>query len=84
MKPRGANCSPHLARAEPLQSANQPRRTRRWHPDFDAGPAPDRIATPANVPGSVLAPAIHDVAIDFVDMSVVIDRIHAAFFYGRV
>ena len=46
------------------------RRVRRWHPDFDAGVMPRRPAELAR----------EDVAIDFVDMSAVIDRIHAAFF----
>lgn len=46
------------------------RRSRRWHPDLDHGSLPDRALTPAHL----------DVAVDFVDMSAIVDRIHAAFF----
>jgi hypothetical protein len=45
---------------------------RRWHPDFDGGIAPDTALSPANT----------DAAVDFVDMSAVVDRIHAAFFHN--
>jgi hypothetical protein len=45
---------------------------RRWHPDFDGGIAPDRALSPVNA----------DAAVDFVDMSAVVDRIHAAFFHN--
>ena len=48
------------------------RRVRRWHPDFDGGSAPDQALSPVN----------GDAAVDFVDMSAVVDRIHAAFFYN--
>jgi hypothetical protein len=43
------------------------RRSRRWHPDFDAGSPPR-----ADV-------ALADPAVDFVDMARVVDRAHAAF-----
>ena len=53
---------------------NRARPERRWHPDLN----PDVTPVPA-VPR-----AGADVAVDFVDMSAVVDRIHAAFFqHGR-
>jgi hypothetical protein len=56
-----------------------PSTLRRWHPDFDGGGAacgqtPDRTAA------KPLPPVFQDIAIDFVDLSIVVDRIHAAFF----
>ena len=53
---------------------NRVRIERRWHPDLnpDVPPAPALPRTRA------------DIAVDFVDMSAVVDRIHAAFFqHGR-
>lgn len=55
------------------------RRARRWHPELDCGVAPD-VAAGLYVSSAPSA----DVAIDFVDMRAVVDRIHAAFFHtGR-
>jgi hypothetical protein len=48
------------------------RRPRRWHPDFD-GPS---LAPSAPGPR-------FDVAIDFADMTVILDRMQAAFFGRR-
>ena len=50
-----------------------PVKTRRWHPDLDASVAPCP-------PSLSMAPV--DLALDFVDMATVVDRIHAAFFHG--
>ncbi len=49
------------------------RRRRRWHPDFDEGAAPPDVM-----------PLQADVAVDFVDVALVVDRIHAAFFRSRL
>ena len=56
-----------------------PSTLRRWHPDFDgegaaSGQTPDRAAAKPTPPG------FQDIAIDFVDLTIVVDRIHAAFF----
>lgn len=54
------------------------RRIRRTHPDFQEGPA----SSPAD--GEVVRPASRppnaDLAVDFVDMSALTDRIQASFF----
>lgn len=52
------------------------RRSRRWHPDLDHGSLPDRALTPTRT-------ANLEVAVDFVDMGAIVDRIHAAFFLDR-
>jgi hypothetical protein len=54
------------------------RRTRRSHPDFS------RAGSPAGLPDAGAradtGPAPREVAVDFVDMGVVLDRIQASFF----
>jgi hypothetical protein len=54
------------------QGESRARRRRRWHPDLDAGEAP-----------ADLSPLEADVAVDFVDATLVVDRMHAAFFRTR-
>ena len=53
-----------------------PVKPRRWHPDLDASllPSPPSSSVPAVVP---------EIAIDFVDLTAVVDRIHAAFFRSQ-
>lgn len=52
-----------------------PSKPRRWHPDLDAS------APPCLSPFSVQSVApVSEIAIDFVDLKAVVDRIHAAFF----
>ena len=46
---------------------------RRWHPDLN----------PEVQPAPQLPRGNADVAVDFVDMSAVVDRIHAAFFHHQ-
>jgi hypothetical protein len=55
-----------------VQGEPRARRRRRWHPDFDGGDAP-----------ADLSPPEADVAVDFVDATLVVDRMHAAFFRIR-
>ena len=57
-----------------------PLKLRRWHPDFDGGVTAG-TETPADpAAAKPTPPALQDVAIDFVDLTAVVDRIHAAFF----
>jgi hypothetical protein len=51
----------------------RPVKPRRWHPDLDASVAPCP-PSPSVVP---------EIAIDFVDLTAVVDRIHAAFFRSQ-
>lgn len=53
-----------------------PVKPRRWHPDLDASvpPCPPSPSVPSVVP---------EIAIDFVDLTAVVDRIHAAFFRSQ-
>lgn len=48
------------------------RRASRWHPELNAWATPNLSA----------GPAPQDAAFDFVDMAVIVDRMHAAFFRG--
>ena len=54
----------------------RPVKPRRWHPDLDASvaPCPPSHSVPSVVP---------EIAIDFVDLTAVVDRIHAAFFRSQ-
>jgi hypothetical protein len=57
------------------------RRSRRSHPDFRPAPAPlTRVS--AHAPIEPERPVSHDVAIDFVDVTALFDRIELAFFAG--
>ena len=53
------------------------RRVRRCHPDFHSAPTSTLTALVARLP---LEPPRQDVAIDFLDVSPLVDRIQAAFF----
>jgi len=57
------------------------RRVRRWHPDFDGENSGSGVISSGNYARPQF-PANADAAVDFVDMSAVVDRIHAAFFYN--
>lgn len=58
------------------------RRLRRPHPDFHGGAGPSRYLVDAAAPA--FAVPAREVAIDFVDMSGLLDRMQAAFFaYDR-
>ena len=50
-----------------------PVRPRRWHPELDLSVAPCP-------PSPSVFPVPPEIAIDFVDLTAVVDRIHAAFF----
>lgn len=67
---------PHDAPAQQIRRACA-RRTVTLHPDFGvpAGPAAGNASDPARPPADLA-----DVAIDFVDMSSMIERMQAAFF----
>jgi hypothetical protein len=53
------------------------RRVRRWHPDFDGA------ALMTASPATLRVPGATDAAIDFLDMTSVLDRMQAAFFAHR-
>lgn len=57
-----------------------PSKPRRWHPELDAADPKPAPFERAEVQRSHGAPAVRDIAIDFVDLKAVVDRIHAAFF----
>ncbi|MEZ5317872.1 MAG: hypothetical protein R2752_10775 [Vicinamibacterales bacterium] len=69
----------HDAPAVVIRRANA-RRAARMHPDFRTGPdrpaADERFALRAGV----RRPALLDVAIDFLDMTAIVDRMQASFF----
>jgi hypothetical protein len=53
-----------------------PVKPRRWHPDLDASVAPC-------LPSPSVPFVVPEIAIDFVDLTAVVDRIHAAFFRSQ-
>ena len=58
-----------------------PVKPRRWHPDLDASVAPwSHLESVSPCPPSPSVPPVAEIAIDFVDLAAVVDRIHAAFF----
>lgn len=57
------------------------RRIRRSHPDFSHGAAPTGPADAAG--GPAVRPSLQEVAVDFVEMGVFLDRMQASFFGAR-
>jgi hypothetical protein len=55
------------------------RRVRRAHPDFREAAG---VATLAALPAAAADPIQADIAIDFIDMSTLVERIQAGFFEG--
>jgi len=53
-----------------------PVKPRRWHPDLDA-------SAPPCLPSLSVPSVVPEIAIDFVDLTAVVDRIHAAFFRSQ-
>lgn len=70
-----------LSRSAPPVEARRvfARAIRRAHPDFRRGGAPVPTSD-GSFDGPGVRPARRDAAVDFVDMSVMIDRMQAAFF----